>query len=82
MANSPIPVNRIGTTGTQTTCRPFTSRNVELIRVVSPPGVTDTPRYAGPNANQTPAAQAKAWAVHAESVVALIFLNVLDRFLC
>ncbi len=78
MANNAIPVNRTGTTGTQTTCRPFTSRNVAVCREVSPLEDTDTPRYVGPNTNQSPAAHATAWAVHADSVVMLTFLSIFE----
>ena len=90
-ANSAIPVNTTGTSNQKITYRPFTSTSVAVTRVASLPnpsprstgvsdslrstGVTDTPTYAGPNVNQTPAAQARAWAVHADTLVALTIVN-------
>ena len=79
--NKVMAVNRIGTSSNKITCRPFTSIAVALDRITSPPGapgsagVTDPPWYTGPNAKKTPAAQAKAWATHADTVATPIDLR-------
>ena len=80
--NKVMAVNRIGTSSNKITCRPFTSIAVALDRITSPPsahqGVSPLPthphRWASQNANQTPAAQAKAWATHADTVATPIDL--------
>ena len=79
--NKVMAVNRIGTSSNKITCRPLTSINVALDRITSPPvspgsaGVTDSPWCAGPNAKKTLAAQAKAWATHADTVATPIDLR-------
>ena len=76
-----MPVSRIGTSSNKITYRPFASIAVALYRVTSPPGspgsagVTDSRWYTGPNAKKTPAAQAKAWATHADTAATPIDLR-------
>ena len=89
IANNTITVSRIGTSSNRTTCNSISSTKVELIQVPSPPGssgslgATDSPPYSAPDANKIPAAQAKAWATHADTVDTLMDLNApLYYFLC
>ena len=75
-------VSRTGTSNNRITYNPFSSTKVEEpIQVGSLPsssgvaGVADEPWYTGPNARKIPTAQARAWAVHADTAGTLMDLN-------